>query len=253
MNPIQKVSIYYDTLTSKEKETCNLVLKSPHVVIDNPIADAAKIFQVSPSSIVRLSKKLGYKGYSELQYALENFFNKTESVDTNSIINKVTKAFSNQFDEIHRFFTEEDILKLIELMKTKKIFTAGTGNSAFVAQQMIYAIYDYDWGECLNTEEKIAFYANYANPDDVLILFSSSANHHWYFNELKTIYKRGTHVVLITTNVNTPWRPYCELVIAMPPAPIIVLDDTKKIHNLENRTMLYFLIDIISAYYIASL
>ena len=65
MNPMQKISIYYAGLTKAEKSTCDLILDHPEIVIENPIAEAARLYNVSPSSILRLSKKLEYKGYSE--------------------------------------------------------------------------------------------------------------------------------------------------------------------------------------------
>ena len=51
MNPMQKISIYYAGLTKAEKSTCDLILDHPEIVIENPIAEAARLYNVSPSSI----------------------------------------------------------------------------------------------------------------------------------------------------------------------------------------------------------
>ena len=54
MDPMQKVSIHYCNLTKKERATCDLIMENPEVVIHNPIAEAAEIYQVSPKFVIKV-------------------------------------------------------------------------------------------------------------------------------------------------------------------------------------------------------
>lgn len=96
MNPIEKASLYYTQLTKSEKETCDKIMNSPHIILNHSILEAAKIFNVSGASISRLCKKLGYKGYSELRYALEDYYNHSEmsQVEQESSIVHLIKKLS---------------------------------------------------------------------------------------------------------------------------------------------------------------
>ena len=40
MNPIERISVYYDQFSTAERKTCNLIIEDPQTVIDNPIAEA---------------------------------------------------------------------------------------------------------------------------------------------------------------------------------------------------------------------
>ena len=73
MNPIERISVYYDQFSTAERKTCNLIIEDPQTVIDNPIAEAAKIYDVSTSSLLRVAKRMEYKGYSEFRYALKDW------------------------------------------------------------------------------------------------------------------------------------------------------------------------------------
>ncbi|MCD7809637.1 MAG: MurR/RpiR family transcriptional regulator, partial [Erysipelotrichaceae bacterium] len=101
MNPMQKISIFYANLTKAEKRTCDLITANPEVIINNPVAEAAAIYQVSPSSIVRLSKKIGYKGYTEFRYALEAYKNEEkQSQSSNHLYSKVIDAYVKTLEEM---------------------------------------------------------------------------------------------------------------------------------------------------------
>lgn len=76
MNPIERISVYYDQFSIAERKTCNLIIEDPQTVIDNPIAEAAKIYDVSTSSLLRVAKRMEYKGYSEFRYALKDWIKK---------------------------------------------------------------------------------------------------------------------------------------------------------------------------------
>lgn len=101
MDPIKKVSLYYTQLTKSEKATCDKIISEPFVIIENSILDAANYFNVSSSSISRLCKKLGYKGYSELRYTLSEYYkphNDLISIKKESKYSNIINNYQSSFE-----------------------------------------------------------------------------------------------------------------------------------------------------------
>ena len=83
----------------------NYVLDNPKEVTDMTVGELARVTYTSPSSIVRLCKKLGMKGYSDFRIKLATEINafliNEEKIETempirpNADFNEVTKTFLN--------------------------------------------------------------------------------------------------------------------------------------------------------------
>lgn len=252
MDPMQKISIYYNALTKAERVTCDLIIKKPEIVIDNPIAEAAAIYNVSPSSILRLSKKLKYKGYSEFRYALEACTRKeSSSIDNNnSIYNQVINIYQSTFDELKNQFNEDQIRKLIHIIKTKNIKTIGIGNSSLPAKQLAYSLYMEDrWCENIDDSVRIGFLENHMGENDAAIFFTVSAEKDLYYSQAKKWRNSGSTVVVITTNPEARLKKVSDLTIVLPAFPLRFYQSTNHVRYLENRSTFYVFIDILLAYY----
>lgn len=66
---INKMKFMYN-LTSQEQYIVNYILKNPSIVFDSTANELAKLTFTSSSTIVRLCKKLGTKGYPDFQLKL---------------------------------------------------------------------------------------------------------------------------------------------------------------------------------------
>lgn len=253
MDPMQKISVYINTLSKAEKTTCELIMEKPEVVINNPIAEAAEIYQVSPSSILRLSKKLKYKGYSEFRYALEAHYKKDSSKNEQHhfLYNKVVNAYQSSFNELQNNFDEEKIMELVQIIKTKNIKTVGIGNSSLPAKQLVYSLYMEDkWSECVDESVKIGFLKKSLGTQDAVILFTVTGEHDSYLIEMKKWRSLGTKIIVITTNPEAKIKKYSDLTIVLPAFPLSLYQSSKHIQYLENRSIFYVFIDILLAYYV---
>lgn len=251
MDPMQKISIHYANLTRTEKSTCDLITENPDIVIDNPIAEAAIIYDVSPSSILRLSKKLGYKGYSEFRYALESYKNhKANTLHENALYGRVLDTYKTSLSEMNNCIDEEKMLQLVTLLKTKNVITVGVGNSSLPAQQFIYSFYMYNRiGKCINDTVQLGFLDQAITKDYVVIIFSVSGNNAIYRDEVKKWKAVGVTIVLITTNPESTLIQKADLTFILPSLPIAILTHKKQPKYLENRSIFFIFIDIIMAYY----
>lgn len=253
MNPMQKVSIHYSNLTKSEQATCNLIIESPAIVVEKPIAEAAEIYQVSPSSIVRLSKKLGYKGYSEFRYALEAFQKDTlyQKENKKTLYNQVIQIYRSTLDELNNELDEDKILKLVSSLSEKNIKTVGIGSSALAAHQLANSLcVENKWAECIDDNVKITLLEGNLSKSDSIIFFTVSASSEFYYKEAKKWKNSGAEIIVITTNPEGKLNHLADLTISLPSLPLTTLQFSKHIRYLENRSIFYAFIDILMTYYI---
>lgn len=255
MDVMQKISVHYVTLSKAEKKTCDLIIENPQVIIDNPIASAAEIYQVSPSSILRFSKRIGYKGYSEFRYELERYQleKKNESKSENcENYNNVLNTYKTTIDEMLLLDYEKDLIQLVKLLHTKNIITVGIGNSSLPAKQLVYTLYEeHVLAECFDDAVKLNFLENIIDSNNLIIIFSVSGNTDTYLSHVKTWKKTGAPLVLITTNPDSKLIEQCNLSFVLPSLPIRTVSNYSKTHYLDNRSIFFIFVDIIRAYYIA--
>ena len=114
-------------LTSLEESIITYVLNNIDNCMDDGIRGIAKKTYTSPSTIMRLSKKLGYNGFVELVYSLKL---KVSTEDNNEFINVIEnkQVFTTNYDN-----AIDDFVKCIE---NGNILVSGEGFSELVSKYM---------------------------------------------------------------------------------------------------------------------
>lgn len=254
MNAMEKISTNYTALTKTERETCDIVLNNPIVIVRNPISEAAQIYKVSPSSILRMAKKIGYKGYSEFRYSLEDYLNKsqTKTCDKrkNSKINQIIDSHITAFGTFKQADFDNDLKALVKVIKEKPVLkTIGIGNSSLPASQLIYSLYmNHKYGEMLGDDTKIMHYSSFDCHDAVIIIFTVSANPNSYLSYIKKFKRNGATVAIITANQDSNLLSLCDFKFVLPTVPFIVNDNDIKSY-VDTRSLFYIFSVIISCYY----
>lgn len=125
-------------LYSKEfllNDTDNLIIdyikKHLKQISNMSIHEISRELYISPNSIMRFSKKIGYSGFSELKFSLS----KTEETQTstNKVLENVPKSIIKTIDfidhEVKKYFVDE-------ILKARKILFVGVGDSAFPCESI---------------------------------------------------------------------------------------------------------------------
>ena len=124
----------YDELTDLEKKIVEYIMNNPKMIQDSPASEIAEILYVSKTSIINLSKKLGFEGYSELRYYVKDYLaskgknNNDLSYDTilDNIHTEITKTISLQ--------SEENINKIVNrILSSRIVYVVGRGASEPIA------------------------------------------------------------------------------------------------------------------------
>lgn len=141
------INLSTKSLTKGEKKIAEYIISNPEKVSDMSALDLGKVLNTSDASIVRFSKNIGFKGFSDLKTYLKiqiNSFKKPQNKilekwnnfqSGNDIVNKVIKS---DLKNIESFLLQIDSNKVEEavnvLLSSKKVFIVGMGCSRGVAQ-----------------------------------------------------------------------------------------------------------------------
>ena len=118
-------------LTSVEKSILIYLVENIDICINESIREISKKLYTSPSTIIRLSKKLGYSGFVELMYSLKTQLSNKHT--NNSICNSNSKnLFTLNYEN-----ADKDFIKCIE---NGNILISGEGFSEIVSKYIYETI-----------------------------------------------------------------------------------------------------------------
>ncbi|MGP7819673.1 MurR/RpiR family transcriptional regulator [Niallia sp. 01092] len=119
------VKMNYDKLTDSEKGMVKFMMNRPQDVIDMNIVELGEAMLSSKSSVLRLAKKLGYRGFSELKYVIR------ESMTISTLEpSDLTQLLKQDLDWIFRYVEQTNFQPFLQKLKdARMVFLYATGFS----------------------------------------------------------------------------------------------------------------------------
>ncbi len=250
----ERVSIHYTELTKTDRKITGELMRKPEVLINRAIQEAAKDLEVSPSAIMRVVKKLRYRGLPDLKNSLENYKNeKTELVESTKekiLSESIIDDYKERLNLISSCLSEKqlaNIAQLIQGAKTTRVL--GIGSSGLAAEQFVYSLlYQDKYVEAITSRTKIFYLSRVLDEDTLLIIFTVSGNAELYEEIFEQAKETGAKIVLITMNRNSKFKKLATEVVLLPSN---VTDFSKTdIYQLDNRFAFIVLSEILAAYYL---
>lgn len=192
-NLISKNSI---KLSHLEQEFLDRLGESSLEIYDSYISDLSKQFYVSNSTITRFAKKLGYDGFNELKFALQNI---DEPVKYHT-----QKIYSTLVNEIPEFSPE--IVQFIQSFdKFKRIVIVGIGSSGLIANEAMYKLGENGLSNLDYAKEpySINLLTKSLTPECLLICLSLSGENTNILEALDNAKEHNATVFAITENANS--------------------------------------------------
>lgn len=142
---IVRIGQLVDQLAPAEARVASYMLANPHDIIGQPIDQVAAACQTSKTTVVRLCKQLGYKGYKAFSIALssdlaqggENRISYSDIVpgdDLRTIMDHVSYHTQAAISDTMRVLNEADLAKAVNAIDSAhRVDFYGVGASALVA------------------------------------------------------------------------------------------------------------------------
>ncbi len=182
-----KIRTLIDTLRPAERRIAELILANPRGVTTMTITDLAKLGDCSETTITRLAKAVGYRGYADLKLAIatelpQQGTNLYETIEpTDSLYAVAGNFFYNciqSFNDTLKCLDAESLERAVEiLLGSSRVGCFGFGASGLVAndaQQKLLRVNVQAWS-FVDPHEQIAFANNLTDRDAVVCISYSGA------------------------------------------------------------------------------
>ncbi|MGW9019010.1 MurR/RpiR family transcriptional regulator [Priestia megaterium] len=225
-------------LNDTDDQIIEYILKNKQEVVKLSIQRLAANLYTVPNSIIRLSKKLGYDGYSQLKNSLKEEVNEA----------KEAKEESLQFN-IKRTFSLIDIEKIAIVVKmlyeAKRVLFFGVGDTALFCEMMVKNLKIAGKQSDFYIHRHEAIYGiNELEKDDVLFLLSLSGETEQVL-EMAELGKSKKIKIITLTHFNRNSLQKLGDVNLYCYAPKQML----KGHNVTDKTPLMIIVRTLSEYY----
>ncbi len=252
MSSMYRIREQMKDFTVNERRIAEFVLEHKEVVESASVQDIAERIGVSAASIVRFSKKAGFKGFSDMKVSLAKDHESSIALETNFIIDGtesfdglISKARLSSLNTVDMTYRLLDLptLKLVseKVVSARKIFVVGVGGSGIIAD---------DFYQKLTRINKDVFYSwdtnlsisamSHCNEDDLVLLFSYSGNTRDVVNLQKIGKAKGATTVAITQLGMNPLANLSDYVISIPMEEAEI-----RLGAIASRTSMFIVTDLL--------
>lgn len=204
-----------DSFTDAEKKIADYLLQNPGEIIRLSITELSEITKTSDSSIIRFSRKLGYKGYHEMKLdiaqsmtgptkQLHEDINELDSIT--QIKEKIFSSASSTILDTLYVLQDEEIEKAIAaITKARKIMLFGSGASAMVALDAQHKFLKIGISVHTYLDSHMQLMgSSMLSEDDVAIAISHSGANKDIISAIDLCRQAGTTVIAITNFSKSP-------------------------------------------------
>lgn len=207
-----------DSCTRTERNIVDFIRTHPERVVSMTVRELAAETFSSTSSVMRVCKAVGLRGYRELRIALlleiadvsrgsrhrEGTLTKDDSIE--EIVSKVVTHSIQSLEDTEKLIDVRDVGRVARLIESAgRVLLFGMGSSSHVAEDLLLKLLRLD-KTCLHHADAHSqlLLAHNSRPDDLAIIFSYSGRTAEMIDCLRALRSNGTTVVAITRLGGSP-------------------------------------------------
>lgn len=227
MNCITKIKQAYASYTKKEKLIADYLLEHSQEVLNASTQVLGEVTKTSPAAIIRFSKKLGYRGFSELKVSLASS-SREYTLDFNDVLDGhdtiETLIRKSRQSNLKTIETTYDLLNINTLTsairtieKAKSVYLFGVGGSGVICSDFQYKL--------MRIGKKVIFckdmhvqlmFATAITKEDVIVAISYSGKTKEILTAAKWAKKYGVPVITITQFSASPLSKLADISLGIP-------------------------------------
>ncbi|MFS0839253.1 MurR/RpiR family transcriptional regulator [Paenibacillus sp. 1P03SA] len=223
-NSLLLLNSIYSSLTKSEQKVADTVLKDPEATVFYTITDLAEKAEVGETSVIRLCRKLGYKGYQEFKLSLvqvlatpsEQVHGKIEeSDDLDQIMKKMTSQNSQAVQNSTSLLNVQELQQAIDaILAARKILFFGVGSSGITAQDAKYRFMRLGFNVDAGCDGHIiAMNASLVEKGDVVVGISSTGSTKDLVDAVRLAKQKGAYIICLTNHARSPIANQSDVVL----------------------------------------
>ncbi|HUV06092.1 MAG TPA: MurR/RpiR family transcriptional regulator [Spirochaetia bacterium] len=220
-----KIKAAYGTLKTAERKAADFILENPDEVMDLMIVDYANRAECSEATIVRLAKRLGYKGFPDLKADFADLkkgddvgldyqgINKKDSAP--DIFRKVIDATIDALrDTLHIMDKSQYVKALKSMLNAPNVLFCGVGDATLVAMAAYQRFVRIGQPCCCSEDPDLQLImASHLRKGDVAIAISHSGKSSTVVNTIKMAKQAGATAIAITNFPVSPLTKNSDIVL----------------------------------------
>lgn len=200
-------TVHEDQLTQTDQSVIKKLEENMHLIPKSTLSELAKQVYTSTTSLHRLVKKLGFNGYTEFKYVIEEYLESEEN-------NQVSKTNENHYfkktiEDIqitHQLNEEKFSSIVLDMISHNDLYCFGTGwkQKQIVdnfANDLLY------YGQSLKTlrnRDDLEIASKHLDENSMIFIVSLSGNMKGYKETMEYISSKGVVTVGVTIHSDNP-------------------------------------------------
>lgn len=193
-------------LSNMEREVLDYIISNLDEAMQIGVRGVAQKKYTSSTTVIRLSKKLGYDGFREMIYSFKNMLSPVAGQWSDELHNKI--HFYHHTNELSHFFNILD----------RKGFVCinGQGYSRLIGEYLANKLISSACTAILQDSlEAETIVRNFKHKLDAMIIISKSGNNLFGLATAKQCQEAGIPTLLFTGNPNCELKKHCDTVITI--------------------------------------
>jgi DNA-binding MurR/RpiR family transcriptional regulator len=223
-NSLLRLNSILNSLTKSEKKVAETVLKDPEAAVFCTITDLAEKADVGETSVIRLCRKLGFKGYQEFKLSIvqdlatpseivQGEIHEDDSLDV--IVKKLTSQNTLAVQNASSLLKEQHLQAAIDaIMRANRLYFFGVGSSGITAMDAKYRFMRLGFHvEAAADAHIIAMNAALVQKGDVVVGISTSGSTKDLVDAVKIAKDNKAVIICLTNHARSPITYYADVVL----------------------------------------
>lgn len=222
----------YDRMTNTQKQVADYFLRNYDTIAFKRLDEVAMQIGVSTTSVIRFARTLGFRGYADIQHALQqNIIGMTnntkaslpdrlnDSIKHTKHDKLLVDAFQNDIDNIYATLaglSEETLAQTVSsIIQAKTVYVLGARGTFSAAHYLGYRLSQIKKGVHLINGTGMMYpeEINMVTSDDICIAFLMPRYSKLTANVVSWMKKRGVKIILFTQLGNLEIHPYGDIIL----------------------------------------
>lgn len=255
MNPIALLHSKYDTLTNSEQKLADYIIANPRCMLEGRMSQLSKNAGSSNAALARLCQKLGYDGFSEFRFSMNNYLlsqggNHENAGQQEDPIENILDAYTRYIKMLPNYVPREQLQEAAKkICSARRICIWGFNRTFQSACQLSNRLSRLGiFNKCSDDWIVMTDDAEVLGKDDLCIVLSMAGRgFNGRENIVDNLKEHGCPLLLITMNNKMHLAQCADQILLLPR----VMDDSQN-NFFEDQIIVYVMLELL-LYEVASL
>ncbi|WP_010648243.1 MurR/RpiR family transcriptional regulator [Oceanobacillus massiliensis] len=213
MNFENRIQKYNSILTTNDRKIIRHLAANKETVVSKTITELSDEIHVSPASITRFCKKLGFDSFQQMKYSIEQ--SAIDTIKTDKTFDIIYNYYHSILTSTQQFISEEQTTRIVDLiLSAGKILFCGIGNSGLISNEFNSRIQRMGISsESITDAHGMLMKSALLNENDIIICFSNSGMTKSVVSAAKLAKENKATTIAITNYAETPLTKLADEVV----------------------------------------